>query len=144
MLDGFLARKFHLETKFGSKLDGFADIVLVLSMLAVVLFVHKLRFKPYVLICVGAIALVKAINLLFTRIKFKQWSTMHSFLIRYTAIPIYLIAPVFVLTRDTLDVLVMFIIVAILVSVLEETLILALSEEYDMNTKSLWHVINKR
>ena len=139
MLDGLLARKFGWHSDFGAKLDGFADIVLVLSMLVIVFFVLKLRFAPYVIAFVAAIALVKAVNLLFTRIKFKQWSTMHSFLVRYTAIPIYLIAPVFVWTGRVLNELVIIILIAILVSVLEETWILAVLKEYDMNTKSVWH-----
>jgi phosphatidylglycerophosphate synthase len=139
MFDGLLARKFHWESNFGAKLDGFADIALILSVLVVVLLVLKLRFKSYVLICVGGIALVRAVNLLFTRIKFKQWSTMHSFLIRYTAVPIYLIAPILVWTGNALNELVMTMLIAILVSVLEETWILALLKDYDMNTKSIWH-----
>lgn len=29
MLDGFIARKMHTESKFGEKLDSFADIVFI-------------------------------------------------------------------------------------------------------------------
>ena len=143
MFDGLLARKFRWESELGAKLDGFADITLVLSMLVIVFFVLELRFHLYVIICVAVIAIVRIINLLFTRIKFKQWGTMHSFLIRYTALPIYLIAPVFVWTGSALNSFVIFILVAILVSVLEETWILASLEEYDMNTKSVWHAKRK-
>ena len=53
LLDGFLARKYHWESDLGAKLDGFADITLILSMLAIVFPVLKLRFKLYVIICVG-------------------------------------------------------------------------------------------
>jgi len=144
MLDGLLARKFGWHSDFGAKLDGFADIVLVLSMLVIVFFVLKLRFAPYVIAFVAAIALVKAANLLFTRIKFKQWSTMHSILVRYTAIPIYLIAPVFVWTGRALNGLVVIILIAIFASVLEETWILAVLKEYDMNTKSVLHAKSKK
>jgi len=38
-LDGFCARRFHLTTKLGAFLDGFADKVLMLSLLATFLFV---------------------------------------------------------------------------------------------------------
>ena len=144
MLDGLLARKFHWESKLGSKIDGFADIVLVLCMLTIVFAVLKLQFAAYVVICVGVIALVRGSNLVFTRIKFKQWGTMHTFLIRYTAVPIYLIAPVFVVTGDPQNGLVMVILAAILASVVEETVILALMKEYDMDMKSAWHAMKAR
>jgi len=139
VLDGFLARKFRWESTFGSKLDGFADMVLVLSMLVVMLLVLKLRFKPYVIICVGTVILIRVVNLLFTKIKFKQWGTIHSFLIRYTSVPIFLLAPALVWTGSSLNVFAMIVFSANLLSFVEETLILALLEEYDMNTKSVWH-----
>lgn len=144
MFDGFLARRFHWESKLGSKIDGFADIVLVLSMLTIVFAVLRLRFALYVVVCVGVIALVRGANLVFTRIKFKQWGTMHTFLIRYTSVPIYLIAPVFVVTGEPLNALVMAILAAILASVVEETVILALMEEYNMDMKSAWHAMKAR
>ena len=69
---------------------------------------------------------------------------MHSVLIRYKSLPIYLIAPVFVWTGRPLNALVTLMLVAVLISALEETWILALLEEYDMNTKSAWHARRQR
>jgi len=144
MFDGLLARKFGWQSEFGAKIDGFADITLVLSMLVVVFFVLRLRFAPFVLAMVLVIAAFRVANLLFMRVKFKQFGTMHTTLIRYTAIPIYIIAPFFVLTGQTLDGWVMLILGAILISVAEETLILMVMPELDMNTKTLWHAWQQR
>jgi len=139
MLDGLLARRYHWESKLGAKLDGFADMVLVLSMLVVILLVLKFRFKPCVIICVAAMVLVRAINLLLTKLKFKQWGSMHSFLLRYGSIPLFLLPPVLVWTGNTQNALVLFALIVSLISVIDETLILIVLKEYDMNTQSVWH-----
>jgi phosphatidylglycerophosphate synthase len=137
--DGFLARRYHWESKLGSKIDGFADMTLVLSMLFIVFLVLKLHFKPYVVGCVVAMVLVRVVNLLFTKIKFKQWGTLHSFLLRYGSIPIFLLPPLLVWTGKANNVIVLFVLIISLASVLEEFLIIAVMKEYDMNTKSVWH-----
>lgn len=141
--DGFLARRYHWESKLGAKLDGFADVTLVLSMLVIVFAVLRIQFSLYVLIAVGVIAVVRIVNLLMTRIKFKQWGTMHSFLIRYGSLPIYAVVPIFVWTGKSqdpvIDILAMVVLAIILLSVVEETAILAVMDEYDMNMKSVIH-----
>ena len=60
MLDGFLARQWGVESKFGARLDSLADFVFVL---AVGYKLYPWLKLPAVLwIMIGLIALVKTVN----------------------------------------------------------------------------------
>jgi CDP-diacylglycerol--glycerol-3-phosphate 3-phosphatidyltransferase len=142
VLDGYLARRFKWETNFGSKLDGFADMGFMLALLAIVFGIMReaLVFKAYVAVGVAVIALIKLFNLAFTKIKFKQWSTMHTIANKYTALPFYFIVPYCVYFREVPNESIMIFLVIVFFANLEETLILARSTEYDGNTKSIFHL----
>ena len=60
MLDGFLARRWRVESKFGARLDSLADFVFVL-VVGYKLF-PWLKLPPTLWMMIGLIALVKASN----------------------------------------------------------------------------------
>ena len=150
VLDGFLARRYHWESKFGAKLDGTADILFMLSMLAVIFGVLRFRPKLYVMAALGVVVLLKLANLCFTKLKFGSWSTMHTLANKYTALPFYCICPVLVWLQQSLsgtelvdriiNLLLVVFLSTVFVANLEETLILARMREYDADMKSVWHL----
>jgi len=147
VLDGWLARKFHWDTELGAKIDGFADITFMLCLLGVVFGIKKmyLDITLPVMIGVGVIALIKLVNLFYTKLKFKQWSTMHTLANKYTALPWYVIVPVCVVfgMTDWLNITLLALLGIVLFANLEETLILTLAKEYDTDTKSIFHLRKK-
>ncbi len=60
MLDGFLARRWGIESKFGARLDSFADFVFVLAV-GYKLF-PWLKLPATLWVMIGLIALVKTVN----------------------------------------------------------------------------------
>jgi len=144
VLDGFLARRFHWESPFGAKIDGFADIVFMLGILAAIFGVVKPSVGKEVVIGILIIAALKLMNLVFTKLKFKQWSTMHTFANKYTAFPFYLIVPVVVILGEVPNGLAILLLCTVLVAVLEETLILIQLKEYDANMKSIFSAKGKK
>ena len=60
MLDGFLARRWGVESKFGARLDSLADFVFVIAV-GYKLFPY-LKLPTALWIMIGLIALVKIIN----------------------------------------------------------------------------------
>ena len=60
MLDGFLARRWGVESKFGARLDSLADFMLVLAV-GYKLFPY-LKLPTALWMMIGLIALVKIIN----------------------------------------------------------------------------------
>ena len=60
MLDGFLARRWGVESKFGARLDSLADFVLVLAV-GYKLF-PWLKLPTTLWMMIGLVALVKIVN----------------------------------------------------------------------------------
>ncbi len=60
MLDGFLARRWRVESKFGARLDSLADFVFVLAV-GSKLF-PWLKLSTVLWIMIGLIALIKVVN----------------------------------------------------------------------------------
>lgn len=60
ILDGFLARRWGIESKFGARLDSFADFVFVLAV-GYKLF-PWLKLPATLWVMIGLIALVKTVN----------------------------------------------------------------------------------
>ena len=60
MLDGFLARRWGVKSKFGARLDSLADFVLVIAV-GYKLFPH-LKLPATLWMMIGLIALVKMVN----------------------------------------------------------------------------------
>ena len=60
MLDGFLARRWGVESKFGARLDSLADIVFVIAVVYKLFLWLKLPAALWMMI--GLIALIKVIN----------------------------------------------------------------------------------
>ena len=60
MLDGFLARRWGVESKFGARLDSLADFGLVLAVGYKLFPWLKLSYELWMMI--GLIALVKTVN----------------------------------------------------------------------------------
>ena len=62
MLDGFLARRWGLESKFGARLDSLADFVFVIAV-GYKLFPY-LKLPTALWMMIGLIALIKVVNVI--------------------------------------------------------------------------------
>lgn len=78
ILDGFIARRFKLQTEFGARLDSFADIgMYILAFLGVVIFKAS-ELDPYIfslLVFFTVFAIPKIIGW----IKFRRFPSLHLF-----------------------------------------------------------------
>ena len=141
VLDGFLARRFQWETKLGAKMDSIGDVIfLVCAVVAVLWGLEKVYFAPYIYITVGVIALIRAVNALITRVKFKQWGFIHNLFVKYSSVPIFFLIPYSIWKNEVPNLLLLSMLCLIVLASFEETWILKNMEEYDMNMKSIWHM----
>jgi len=143
ILDGQLARKHGRCTEFGAKLDGFADMLFMLSLLVIVFALQQLhRFIAlHVLIALAAVVMLKVTNLILGRVKFRVWSTMHTKANKVTAMPFLFLVPVLVVTGAVtlwLNVILALLLLLVLAANVEETLILLRCKTYDANTVSIF------
>ena len=76
MLDGFLARRWGVESKFGARLDSLADFVFVLTV-GYKLF-PWLKLPTTLWIMIGIIALVKTVNAISSYVVRQRIEFLHT------------------------------------------------------------------
>lgn len=132
--DGFLARHFMLSSRTGALLDTIADFIF-LSMSLVVVFLSGFYWSPSLVAFIVLIMLLKIVNLVYTRYKFKQWGIIHTIGNKLTGVILFVILPVAVISGDLPVIVIITIGVAGIYSAIDESLILIKSKVYDVNQK---------
>lgn len=90
-LDGFLARKFKVTSKFGSNLDSIADLIFFTTMMIKIwpFLCKNLFFSTWIVIwCVLAVRLFLYI---FIQLKYHQLISSHQFLNKLTGAMMFLL-----------------------------------------------------
>ena len=88
MLDGFLARRWGLESKFGARLDSLADFVFVLA--AGYKLFPCLKLPAVLWIMTGLIALVKASNAISSYVVKHKIEFLHTKANRFTGFLLFI------------------------------------------------------
>jgi len=138
--DGFIARKYYMETPLGAKLDSLADFMLLIASLLRMVFSYQLKIPLTVLICCSIVAIIRIINFIITKVKFQQWGMLHSIGNKISGLFIFFICPITIFTGQ-------FPFAAVIIpllSALEETIFLLISHEYNPNAKSMFIKSNEK
>jgi len=142
VLDGFLARRFHWESKLGAKMDSIGDVIfLVFAILAAILTLD-FTFKWYVFAALGVLSVIRIANALFTRVKFKQWGFIHLRSARWSVVPLYILFPICIYQQKVYNPFVALCLVLSILACVEEFWILTIMDrdEYTMDMKSIYHM----
>jgi len=141
VLDGFLARRFNWQSQFGAKMDSIGDVAFLGCAITVAfLMLDEVVFKPYVLVIFGVLLAVRLANIVITRRKFKKWGYIHNLFMKYSTVPVFFLMPVAVLTKEIPNAFLAVMLGFIILGSFEETWILKLMDEYDMDMKSIYHM----
>jgi CDP-diacylglycerol--glycerol-3-phosphate 3-phosphatidyltransferase len=76
-LDGFIARRFHCQSKLGSLLDSIADVCMFGAVIYA-LVVWMGGVAPLVLVLVIAVTAIRVTALVIARIKFGRFAMLHT------------------------------------------------------------------
>ena len=137
-LDGYIARKFKVETLLGSKLDAVGDSFMFLCGFAS-LFLARVDLGGWrTLLTIGVALLYKAVNVFITYARFREMNMMHTWLSKFVFNVIYVCGPVFVLMSRIDYRLVVAFTIGILLHCVEETITLMKMTEYDGDNKGIW------
>ena len=98
MVDGFVARKLHTESKLGSALDSVADIVFVAASLVKIL--PALEVPMWAYIAAAAIAVVRVNNVAVGYMRQRRFVAMHTVMNKLTGLLLF----VFPMTAQAIDV----------------------------------------
>ena len=139
VLDGFVARKFHLESKFGSALDSVSDLVF-LGVMAFKIAPTLIELLPIwnwiiILTAVG----LQAIDYVICSIKYKKFSAVHTYANKVMSAAIFLYPFSFIDFIPAIyeTYVAVFGTVAIYASI-EINLIHLIAKEYDERNKSIF------
>ncbi len=94
MIDGFLARKLHAESKQGAMFDSVADLCFV-GMCAWKLF-PNLNLEKWMWIWIAIIALIKIINLISALVVHGKFVFPHTIANKYTGLLLFISIPIYV------------------------------------------------
>ncbi|MCL2513465.1 MAG: CDP-alcohol phosphatidyltransferase family protein [Oscillospiraceae bacterium] len=157
LVDGFIARRYHLESKLGEKLDNAGDTCLVLAIVAAIFVVPRIRpdINPWikedmsenfrrVIILVIIAAGIKVINLTIMKIKFNQINGVHTLMNKSIGIPLVLAVPICLYLQRIPKGLLEIVCSIIIIAIFEETLILIRQKEFSANTKSVFLMKGER
>lgn len=137
MLDGFIARHFHLQTKTGARFDSLSDFVFFsVSFLRMLLSYHLAVPLPIVYGAVG-IALIRFVNLFITLKKFRQPGMLHTYGNKLSGIIVFFACPLAVIIGNMPMIILFF----PLIFALEETVILLKADFYDPDIKSFFSLL---
>ncbi len=138
--DGLVARKFNQTSELGKRLDSICDLPFYISS---AYFIAKLRpeyLEPNHTILYIFFGLL-ALSFLISGIKLKQPMMMHTFMLKFIGVLVYLLVILTPLVDTTLFITV--IICLYLVAFTEEIIIFFKYDTVDPDSKSLFHLIKQ-
>lgn len=136
IFDGYIARKTNSTTILGAKLDSFADMLMFLSMLYVLL--PFLGISYFIIIWIFIIAIIKFISILIGFKKFNKFSLVHTYLNKLTG-TLLVILPFLLLLFYSNILLIILCLIATIASI-EELAIILISKDLDLNCKYIFEI----
>ncbi|MDR2687421.1 MAG: CDP-alcohol phosphatidyltransferase family protein [Oscillospiraceae bacterium] len=137
VLDGWIARKFHLESAFGAKIDNIADTcVFAVGFISLLFLLRLYPSAPSVLVLALGAAL-KVFSFALTKVRFGEWNTMHTYTNKALGCVLFASVPVCVWMGEINFWAVVGVVACIALTVAEDTYILLTSETYNVNHKGL-------
>jgi CDP-diacylglycerol--glycerol-3-phosphate 3-phosphatidyltransferase len=133
MLDGYIARKTHTESKLGEKLDSAADLIMVTVL---IILLYPVIDPPFsILLWVFIIGFIRVVSLIIVFVKYKTFAVLHTYGNKATGF-ILLVFPL--LLKITSDVTMYVVCVIASISSAEELVIHLFSNELQPNRKSIF------
>ncbi len=140
VLDGKIARRFHVESKIGSVLDAIGDSLLFACAAISLFFLAepKLRFNYALCLSVLGVAVAyKVANVFVTYARFKQFNMMHTLMNKSVFVSFFFFVPVFLILQEINFWMILAISILICLACLEETVTLFKLKEYNVNCKGV-------
>lgn len=141
VLDGFIARKYHLQTTLGSKLDSLGDFV----FFVIVLFLYfKTRSYPaWIIYGIVIVASIRFFHLILTKVKFAQWGMLHTLSNKMTGFALFFLCFAVFTFGDVPEYVWVVTFLLALFSSIEETIIVWCSSSYEPDPKGFFTVSHR-
>ena len=135
VLDGWIARRYHVTSELGTKLDTIADFAFYTVMLLKILPLLKELLPREIWLFVSVIILVRIISYSLAAVKYHRLSTLHTYLNKLTGITLFFV-PYFIKLPFG-DIICIIACAVAGIAAVEELIIHLSSKNYDSSKKSL-------
>ena len=138
VFDGKIARRYHVESNLGSKLDAVGDSLLFGTAAISVFYLAGLEIELLRCVLVLSVAVAyKLANVAVTRFLFGEWNMMHTLMNKATFVTLFFCVPVFLLIEEINFWVVVGISAIICLACLEETVTLVKLKDYNVDCKGI-------
>lgn len=136
--DGYIARFYHVESEFGSKLDSLSDLIFYGVSLYILFFFIKIQFSLFILIVIIFILIIRFTNIIIIKIKFHTTGNIHTISSKVTGFLLFFLVPYCYLSNTLPLFFKSLLLIISLYSAIEELIILLTSDKYDGNKGSIF------
>lgn len=133
VVDGYLARKWKVSSKQGAMLDSVADLVFMVVLL--IIFIPILKWKRWMLIWIGIIAVIRCLSVLIGAYKYHTAAFIHTDANKLTGLLVFCF-PVLLKVLG-INIIVMVICVVAVMAAVEELVIMVTTEVLDRDQRRL-------
>ncbi|MDC7126676.1 MAG: CDP-alcohol phosphatidyltransferase family protein [Spirochaetales bacterium] len=136
ILDGFIARRYRLESDLGARLDSLGDLVFYI-ILGVYLVIEQRDLLLFYLIPIAAVFITRILSLILGLARHKKLTLIHTIANKTAGLLIFMLPIMLILKQNYF--LALAIVIALLSSI-EEMLIIILSPkgQINLNQKSIF------
>ncbi|WP_313343158.1 CDP-alcohol phosphatidyltransferase family protein [Sedimentibacter sp.] len=87
VLDGYIARKMDVSSKFGQVLDSIADLIFISIVLLI--FIPIINFPLWIICWIVVIAVVRLLSIIFGFARYHQLAFLHTYANKVTGIVLF-------------------------------------------------------
>lgn len=132
VLDGFIARKINATSELGSKLDSFADMIIIFVILFK--FIPIMNLNLFMIVWLICITILKSLCILVVFIRFNQFGMVHTYMNKITGSLIFIYPILNYFTSSKFYIFIIFIFASI--TAIEEILIDFTMKSLELDKKS--------
>lgn len=132
ILDGFIARKINATSELGSKLDSFADMIIIFVILFK--FIPIMNLNLFMIVWLICVTILKSLCILVVFIRFNQFGMVHTYMNKITGSLIFIYPILNYFTSSKFYIFIIFIFASI--TAIEEILIDITMKSLELDRKS--------
>jgi CDP-diacylglycerol--glycerol-3-phosphate 3-phosphatidyltransferase len=134
MVDGWLARRTGTASEFGARLDSFADLVMIFTVLVILLPILAIPFR--LILWIACITAIRFISLIVASFKFRKFGFVHTYANKATGFALFLFPLLLAVLGMSLTAILLCTMGTL--SALEELLMHFQNSAMDINQKSIF------
>jgi CDP-diacylglycerol--glycerol-3-phosphate 3-phosphatidyltransferase len=142
-VDGYLARRYKVTSKFGSVLDSVSDdLTIAVAIVGIILVNPEFLKKELALVAVQVLLFITQIC--FALIRYRKISSFHTYLAKFVTVFQGIFLVLFYWLPGPVYVLFYFVSALTIADLLEEIVLVAITPKWENDIKGLYWVIKRR